>query len=192
MHEKVSYRHFEEDAAFLLDTLARGKEEAIAYLFDTRARSLWFYCREILGDEALAEDVVQECFVRLWQGRRRFPDVVSVHAYLYRVGRNLSFDLLKHRRVRRQHDPTITRELSESFLDEKLIEEELLGELSRAVESLPAECARVFKLSLAGFGNLEIAARLSISIHTVKTQKRRALVALKARFGGMRGEHPGR
>ncbi|MDR0766459.1 MAG: sigma-70 family RNA polymerase sigma factor [Odoribacteraceae bacterium] len=186
MRDKETYRYFEEDASRLLDALARGKDEAISYLFDTRARSLWFYCNEILRDGALAEDVVQEVFVRLWESRKRFPDLLSVHAFLYRVGRNLSLDLLRHRVVRRRHEPAIIRELNENVPDGKLIEEELLGELHRAVDRLPAACARVFRLSLAGAGNQEIADRLSISIHTVKTQKHRALVALKDWLGGAR------
>jgi RNA polymerase sigma-70 factor (ECF subfamily) len=66
------------------------------------------------------------------------------------------------------------------------VEEELLGELYRAVELLPPGCVQVFKLSLAGVGNQEIADRLSLSIHTVKTQKQRALAALKERFNANR------
>jgi RNA polymerase sigma-70 factor (ECF subfamily) len=182
MDRKELYRRFEEDTGCLLAALARGREEAVAFLFDTRARALWFYCAAILKNEALAEDVVQETFVRLWERREPFPDLLAVHAFLYRVGRNLSLDHLKHQHVQQKHDLAASRELSEDFLDEKLMEEELLAELYRAIEQLPAECVRVFKLSLAGIANQEIADRLSISIHTVKTQKQRALNALRERF----------
>ncbi|MDR2413790.1 MAG: sigma-70 family RNA polymerase sigma factor [Odoribacteraceae bacterium] len=187
----MTYQHFEEDADYLLNSLARGKEEAISYLFDTRARSLWFYCRSILKDDALAEDVVQEVFTRLWESRRQFPDLLAAHAFLYRAGRNLSLDLLRHQLVQRRHAPAIIREINEDSTDEKLVEEEMLGELYRSVERLPAECARVFKLSLAGVGNREIAERLSISIHTVKTQKQRALATLKGRLGNGKGNNKG-
>ncbi|MDR0544329.1 MAG: sigma-70 family RNA polymerase sigma factor [Odoribacteraceae bacterium] len=183
MRENEIYRTFERDDDRLLDALAKGNREAIAYLFDAKAKSLCFYCREILRDEALAEDVVQEVFVRLWETPRRFPSRLAAHAFLYRVGRNLALDLLKHRLVQRRHEPAIARELSDDSLDQKLIEEELLGELHRAIGQLPAECARVFRLSLAGAGNREIADRLSISIHTVKTQKQRAMAALRERLG---------
>ena len=64
-----------------------------------------------------------------------------------------------------------------------MIEEELLGQLYRAIEELPTECARVFKLGLEGLSNQEIADTLKVSIHTVKTQKQRAMTTLKNRFG---------
>ncbi|MFR7809522.1 MAG: sigma factor-like helix-turn-helix DNA-binding protein [Butyricimonas faecihominis] len=59
----------------------------------------------------------------------------------------------------------------------------MLGQLYRAIEELPTECARVFKLGLEGLSNQEIADTLSVSIHTVKTQKQRAMSVLKRRFG---------
>ena len=59
----------------------------------------------------------------------------------------------------------------------------MLGQLYRAIEELPTECARVFKLGLEGLSNQEIADTLSVSIHTVKTQKQRAMSTLKQRFG---------
>jgi RNA polymerase sigma-70 factor (ECF subfamily) len=180
--KKARQERFEKDAGELLRALAARQAEAIAFLFDEYARSLCFYCQAILHDDALAEDVVQETFVRLWEGDGQFSDLVSLRAFLYRVGRNISIDLLKHRNVRRKHEPHITREFSEDFLNEKLIEEELIGELHRAAEQLPVACARVFKLSLTGATNQEIADRLSLSIHTVKTQKQRALAVLKERF----------
>ncbi|MDR2130127.1 MAG: RNA polymerase sigma-70 factor [Odoribacteraceae bacterium] len=190
MHEKGTHRDFQEETSHLLDSLAQGKEEAISSLFDAYAKSLWFYCRAILRDEALAEDVVQEVFVRLWERRKRFPDLPSVRAFLYKVGHNLSVDFLKQRRIQQRHAPAVSRELSEDFLGEKLIEEELLGDLHRAIERLPAECARVFKLSLTGISNQEIADQLSLSIHTVKTQKQRALVALRERLRPPGGKTP--
>ncbi|MDR1415434.1 MAG: sigma-70 family RNA polymerase sigma factor [Odoribacteraceae bacterium] len=174
---------FQRDEALWLRAFVAGKGEAISFLFDAHARSLWFYCQAILGDEALAEDAVQEAFVRLWERRGEVRDLPAARAFLYRVGRNLSLDALKHQIVQRKHQSAIGRELSEDFLEAKLVEEELLGQLYRAAEQLPAECVRVFKLSLAGLGNRQIADQLSLSIHTVKTQKQRALVALRGRFG---------
>lgn len=74
------------------------------------------------------------------------------------------------------------QELSEDSLDEKMIEEEVLGEIYRAIDELPPECRRVFRLGLEGLSNQEIADSLSISINTVRTQKQRAMAVLKKRF----------
>ncbi|MDR1274117.1 MAG: sigma-70 family RNA polymerase sigma factor [Odoribacteraceae bacterium] len=182
MNRRQLHARFERDDASLLDALAGGSGEAVSFLFDAHARPLHAYCLAITRDGAMAEDAVQEAFVRLWERREGFTDLLSARAFLYRVGRNLSLDMLKHENVRQKHELALGRELNEDFLDEKLVEEELLSHLYRAIELLPAGCVQVFKLSLAGAGNQEIADRLSISIHTVKTQKQRALHALKERF----------
>ena len=58
----------------------------------------------------------------------------------------------------------------------------MLGEIYRAIDELPSECGRVFRLGLEGLSNQEIADTLSISVNTVKTQKQRAMAVLKKRF----------
>ena len=84
--------------------------------------------------------------------------------------------------VDHKHEAALIQELSEDSLDEKMIEEEVLGEIYRAIDELPPECRRVFRLGLEGLSNQEIADSLSISINTVRTQKQRAMIVLKKRF----------
>lgn len=163
--------------------LREGDEYAFAYLLDTYGKSLYFYCNSILKDDVFAEDVVQESFVSLWERRKDFMVLLPIRVFLYQTAKNKCLDLLKHQQVVHKHESDVIRELSDDSLDEKMIEEELLGQLYRAVEELPTECARVFKLGLEGMSNQEIADTLGISIHTVKTQKQRAMSTLKSRFG---------
>ena len=108
--------------------------------------------------------------------------LLPIRVFLYQTARNKCLDLLKHEQVVHKHEAALIQELSEDSLDEKMIEEEVLGEIYRAIDELPPECRRVFRLGLEGLSNQEIADSLSISINTVRTQQQRAMIVLKKRF----------
>ena len=61
--------------------------------------------------------------------------------------------------------------------------EELYRQLFEAIDELPARCREVFLMHLEGKGNEDIARELTLSVLTVKTQKRRAMAYLRGRFG---------
>lgn len=64
-----------------------------------------------------------------------------------------------------------------------MIRSEVLGEIYRALSTLPPQCQRISKMSfLDGMKNLEIAQELNISVNTVKTQKQRALQLLRLKI----------
>ena len=176
-------KRFREEPDYLVKRLRESDEEALAFLLTTYGKSLYFYCNSILKNDVFSEDIVQESFMSLWERRKDFVALLPIRVFLYQSARNKCLDQLKHQQVIEKHENELIREVSEDTLDEKMIEEELLGQLYRAIEELPTECARAFKLGLEGLSNQEIADTLKVSIHTVKTQKQRAMTILKNRFG---------
>ena len=174
-------KRFREEPDYLVKRLRESDEEALAFLLTTYGKSLYFYCNSILKNDVFSEDIVQESFMSLWERRKDFVALLPIRVFLYQSARNKCLDQLKHQQVIEKHENELIRELSEDTLDEKMIEEELLGQLYRAIEELPTECARVF--GLEGLSNQEIADTLKVSIHRVKTQKQRAMTTLKNRFG---------
>lgn len=183
MDRKQQKKRFQEEPEYLVKRLRDSDEYAFAFLLNTYGKSLYFYCNSILKNDTFAEDIVQESFVCFWERRKDFIQLLPIRVFLYQTAKNKCLDLLKHEAVVLKHETDVIRELNDDCLDEKMIEEEVLGEIYRAIEELPTECARVFKLGLEGLSNQEIADTLSVSIHTVKTQKQRAMVVLKHRFG---------
>ena len=167
----MRYRKFRHNVDYLVRRLQDGDE-----------KSLYFYCNSILKNSTFSEDIVQESFVTLWERRQDFMSLLPIRVFLYQTARNKCLDLLKHEQVVHKHEAALIQELSEDSLDEKMIEEEVLGEIYRAIDELPPECRRVFRLGLEGLSNQEIADSLSISINTVRTQKQRAMIVLKKRF----------
>lgn len=182
MDKKVLYGKFKEDADYLVKRLRDSDENAFTFLFDTYGKSLYFYCNSILKNSTFGQDVVQESFVSLWERRRDFLALLPIRVFLYQTARHKCMDLLKHEQVVNKHEASLMQIFSEDFLDEKMIEEEMLGEIYRAIDELPPECRRILRLGLEGLSNQEIANSLSISLNTVKTQKQRAMTALKKRF----------
>jgi RNA polymerase sigma-70 factor (ECF subfamily) len=174
-----------DDPRLILQRLSARDSGTFSFIFDTYSKQLFFYCRAILGVEVTAEDVVQETFVKLWEHETEFQSILSMKTFLYRTAHNMAMDILKHSRVEQRHGSRAVLELNDSVLEQKLIEEEVIAELYGVIERLPSACAKIFRMSLDGMKNGEIAELLSISIATVKTQKQRAKRVLRDHFGNL-------
>ena len=172
-----------DDEQSLVSSFGKGDVAAMEFLVERYGRPLYFYASAITKDETYAHDIMQDCFVRLWERRGTFISVLSIRVFLYKTAHNLSLDYLRRSQTRHRHEAAVRAELSEDFLNEKMIEEELIGRLHDAVGRLPAESARIFRLSLEGMTTAEIAEKLDISVNTVKTQKQRARKALREWLG---------
>lgn len=167
--------------------LKTGNDVAYRYLFDTYYVSLCQVAYGFLKDKFLAESIVSDAFFLLWEKRENIEIQVSVRAYLVRMVRNRCLNFLKQEYILREHVSDLTDEmfdlkknmLNNYFPMAVLLEKELETEIRHAIEELPKETRRVFKLNR--FHELkyaEIAAKLNISINTVKYHMKKALFEL--------------
>lgn len=132
-----------------------------------------------IHDMDLIEDIVQDCFVELWERMNDEKNVSSVKSYLYMMVRNRCLDTLKK-------DNQIDYNVSPSDLAGVIQDEEAEGRsliearLWTAIDSLPEKCREVFLLSKRdGLKYKEIADKLNISIKTVENQVAKAMKVLK-------------
>ena len=138
-----------------------GRQDTAAFevLFRERYSSL---CRFVYGyvhSREVAQDIVQDLFLRLWE-RARIPIASLTAAYLYTAVRNRALSYLRHQR-----------------------EHELHEALQRAVADLPERCRLVFTLRrYRHLSNAVTARTLGISVNTVEQQMRRALKSLRNRL----------
>jgi RNA polymerase sigma-70 factor, ECF subfamily len=166
-----------EDADLVAQVAAGDTGAPMAELYRRYAGRLYRYGLQALGDAGLAEEVVQECFVRLWRNAGQFDATRgSVAAYLVVIGRSVAAD------VRKRPSSRPLEQLEEARLPPQTdsVDEILSGLVVReAVDSLSPAHRQVLVLAEAGLTQSQIAARLELPLGTVKTRTFHALRALR-------------
>lgn len=148
-------------------------------LFRYNFRPLCLYALHYVGDVDIAEDIVQECFMKLWERLEQGSAVDNRRAYLYMTVRNRSLDHL-----RRKGLPTESLKPNDTYgiIDDGDAQErsEAEARLWTAIDSLPPKCREVFILSKRdGLKYEEIAEELDLSVNTVRNQISKALKMIK-------------
>jgi RNA polymerase sigma-70 factor, ECF subfamily len=173
------------DDGYLIPSLRKQDETAFEQVFKTYFKSLHAYAFTITRDEAAAEEVVQQIFVKLWERSKTLSIAGSIEAYLYRAVYNESLNYLKHRKVEAEYQRYFAHTMrNESASTGKSVSmRELENKLRTALNELPEQCRTVFQLSR--FEELryrEIASRLGISVKTVENQMGKALKILRTKL----------
>lgn len=166
-----------------------GDENAFRILYDKYYHRMFCISRQYLQDAFLAETIVSDVFFHLWENRKTIDIQVSLNAYLIRMVRNFSLNYLQKNYVEREvrlNDMDITSPLlflSDEYPLGRLMEKELMDKVQEEIERLPKETRQVFILSrLEELKHDVIAARLGISVNTVKYHIKQALSILRDRL----------
>lgn len=154
-------------------------EAQFRFIFDKYYISLCMFANQYVEDEASAADIVQECFVKLWQLRDDFIYVHQIKAFLYASVRNRALNELEHTKVVNDYAQKIMEMNKESFFQDKVIAEESYRILVEAIDKLPPQMRNIMQLALEGKSNPEIAETLNISGETVHSQKKIAYRKLR-------------
>jgi RNA polymerase sigma-70 factor (family 1) len=168
-----------------IDQFRAGMESSLAYFFKEHHRSLCFFASKIVNDPFQAEDIVADCFIKLWNRRDTFETPENIKAFLYIACRNNCLNYLRDLKRR-----TYAQELYFQQLDLQsdeilynIIDTEVVDILAREIEELPDKCKKVFKLIyLEGKNTDEIAAALNLNVQTVRNHKTRAIELLRSQF----------
>lgn len=176
----------------LLAALRRREERAFVVLFESYSDPVFRLAAGLLGDEAEAEGVVQETFLRLFERLEQFEGRSSLSTWLYRVAYNKSIDLLRRRRVTISLDDTPDDEemVAPTILADwragpeiLLSEAEMTAALEQAIAALPEKYRAIFLLrEVEGMTTEETAVITNLSINTVKVRLHRARLFLRERL----------
>lgn len=168
----------------LLLLIAEGKEDAFAMLFEQYMPRLYPVVFRIVKTAGVAEDIVQETFLKLWLYRDKLPLIEKPDAWIFRVAYYLSFTHLRKQAIRQKAAQkleadglqTVNAEDTDNVLSLKRLEK-LVKE---AILKMPAQQQRVYVLSREkGLKQEEIAAEMNISLQTVKNTMGRALKTIR-------------
>jgi len=137
-----------------------------------------------LGDPGLAQEIVNDVFVKLWEDGENIRIESSLKAYIYRAVINRSLNSLDRLKRERQNQQELSRRPEEAVEMRQMEENELKVRLYRAIDQLPDQCRKVFMMSrFEELKQQEIADRLGISIKTVKNHITYALKRLTQEMG---------
>ncbi len=154
--------------------ISQNDELAFKRLFEHFFVGLLSYCKSILKDEPLAEEVVEDVFIRLWENRKALSEIRNISFYLYKAVRYASINALKkQKRIRVLSLEDLGETLSFSFdqSPSQLINKENCEKINSAIEQLPPKCRLIFRLvKEEGLRYKEVAQLLGLSEKTVENQ----------------------
>jgi RNA polymerase sigma-70 factor (family 1) len=178
---------YQEDQCSMLVELKNESPKAFAFFFDKHYNALCYFAERLVRDQLVAEDVVEETFMKLWDKRTDFDNEHGIKAFLYITTRNACINVIKQsqRDQLSQAEMLYLAEKKEGFVLNEIIRSEVLTVIGEELNKLPIQCRTVLKMSyVKGLKNHEIADKLDISIHTVRNQKARGIQLLRTRFEG--------
>lgn len=152
-------------------------QDALGELYSRYERRLYGLGLKLLGDQSLAEELVQETFLRLWRNAAQFdPERGSVATYIFTIARRIAIDLW-----RRPSSRPFSPEPADEAASGDPVERVLVGLAVRdALDSLSEDHRQVLELSYGRDMNQRaIAERLGVPLGTVKTRTYHGLRALK-------------
>ncbi len=154
-------------------------------LFVNNKEKIYRFALKLTGDASRAEDITQQCFIKLWENMDKVREGEDIFPLLFVYVKNLVIDEARrhYREKKLLHQATEeekTRPQSEDTGDKYIIRKEFDLQLYKVVGAMPEQRRNVYELSrVHGFSNQEIASKLSISVATVKSHLGSALQSIR-------------
>lgn len=169
-----------EKDSVLVSQFKSGDIHAYEALFNSYYQPLVGYGRTIIKDAHEAEDIVQQVFISVWEKRSSLEVHTSFRAMLYKAVYNSCLNRIKHTEVRRSYAKEIKLSNSSFFSQEDVQYKELQKKIGEAIDTLPEQCSKIFKMSrYEQLKYQEIADALNLSVKTVENQMGKALKLLR-------------
>lgn len=173
----------------LLNSYLQGDRNAISQLIERHSRRVRDYINMMVKDEALAEDLFQETFIKAVRviDSGRYSDSGKFLAWILRIAHNQVID---HFRAQKQgrvvsesnagYDVLGTLRFAERSVEEDIISEQIAADIRKLVDRLPDEQREVVKMRYyADLSFKEIAEQTGVSINTALGRMRYALINIR-------------
>jgi RNA polymerase sigma-70 factor (ECF subfamily) len=161
--------------------LKGGDEHAFQSLFRKYYSAMCHFACQFLNDRELAEEVVQDMFVKIWEKRAVLNIETSVKHYFFRSVRNHCLNQIQHDKIKQQYaNKVIESSHHEIATEQYFLEVDLMNRIEKSIDSRPPKRKEIFRLSREqGMKYKEIAETLNISVKTVEAQMGLALKYLR-------------
>lgn len=170
--------------------IVNGNLKTFRYLYDNYFEMLRSYVTVFTKDSHVAEEIVQETFINIWEYHDKILIRDSVKSYLFKSVYNRTINYYKSKYSRKkkqtksidddeQHFEIASYHFHPEIID-KLASDDLNDFLKKQIDELPLQCKTAFRLSRYDqLSNKEIAEKMNISVSTVKTYIARSLEKIR-------------
>jgi RNA polymerase sigma-70 factor (ECF subfamily) len=183
--DKIEKNQLNFEASRLISLLNEDSEYAFQLIYDKHRNRIYQTALKYLKSPIIAQDVVQDVFMKLWYERHNIEASKPVEAWLYSVAKNNILNKLRKIANDWKAVDLISHSIlqTENNTDNKLREAEFKSNLDFAVSQLPDQQKLVFVLSrFEKLTYVQIGKKMGISPLTVKTHLSRALTSIKKQF----------
>ena len=182
----MSQKYSQDEAQALVKALKEGNQLAFSIVYKTYAAQTFSLAFKYLLNKELAEDAVQNLFLKLWLKKEEIDETKPINRYLFRMLKN---DLLNTLRDSKKNIYlledclSMVLELEDNSQNENLKQEQM-NIIQQALEQLSPQRRKVFEMKVSGkYSNQEIADKLNLSINTIKFQYSQSLKQIRATVG---------
>lgn len=178
----------------LIEKYLKGDKESLEILISRYLKLVYSFVRQIIYDEAEAEDVTQDVFVRVWKNLKKFDQQKNFKTWIFSIAKNASIDFLRKKKAvpmsafdNEDGGNAVADNLASlSPLPDEIVERADAANLIKsAVEKLSENYRTV--LYLKYYSDLtfkKISEMTGVPLHTAKSRYRRALAALREILAG--------
>ncbi|QJD82963.1 RNA polymerase sigma factor [Cohnella herbarum] len=171
----------------LIERITRKDSQALQLIYERYERPIYTFAFRIVKDAMLAEEVVQELFLRIWNAAEKYDgDQGKLSSWMFTLTRNIAIDGLRRRQIRTSKQVVKTEQLNQtpdSATDTAIaVETKVIGEQVRqAMRKLSPDQHQVVELIyFGGYTQQEVSVSCDIPLGTVKSRVRLAMKALKS------------
>lgn len=164
----------------LIERAREGDRAAMERLYRAHADRVYSVIRRLAGDDARAEDIAQDAWIRAFEKLHLFRGEASFGTWMYRLATNTALNQLRSSRRHRELEEEASREAPprrSTGLDEAVINQRVLSE---ALDALPPGYRQVLVLhDVEGLTHEEIGERLGVATGTSKSQLHKARARMR-------------
>ena len=182
----MSQKYSQDEAQALVKALKGGNQLAFSIVYKTYAAQTFSLAFKYLLNKELAEDAVQNLFLKLWLKKEEIDETKPINRYLFTMLKN---DLLNTLRDSKKNIYlledclSMVLELEDNSQNENLKQEQM-NIIQQALEQLSPQRRKVFEMKVSGkYSNQEIADKLNLSINTIKFQYSQSLKQIRSTVG---------
>ena len=177
---------FADRESIYLQKLGQGDHKSFDALFMFYQPKVKVFLMGFIKDKDEVSDMVQDIFYKVWVNRESISQVKSFKSYLFQMARNIIYDHFQHNLVKETYEKELLNKTYYSeFVEDNMYAKELELLIDIAVEQMPEQRKRIFKLSRKEcYSNEEIADKLLINKRTVENHITIALSDLRKALKG--------